>query len=162
MILKNSRHELFAQLVAEGKSATAAMKEAGYSDGRNSWRLMRNEAIRGRIDELLARGAERAEVTVVSLLDELETARQLAMTKGQASAAVQATMGKAKLAGLIVDRREVGGAGEFDHLTDEELVAEASRMARELGLLPPETGSLSLPSPPKQGAIGDGASTARR
>jgi hypothetical protein len=25
---------------------------------------------------------------------------------------------QAKLADLIVDRREVGGAGEFDHLTD--------------------------------------------
>jgi phage terminase small subunit len=162
MILKNSRHERFAQLVSEGKSATAAMKEAGYSDGRNSWRLMNNEAIRGRIDELLARGAERAEVTVASLLEELEVARQLAMQKGQASAAVQATMGKAKLTGLIVDRREVGSAGEFDHLTDEELVAEATRMARELGLLPPETGTLCLPSPTKHRAIGHGAATARR
>jgi hypothetical protein len=119
-------------------------------------------AIRGRIDELLARGAERAEVTVASLPEELEVSRQLAMKKGQASAAVQATMGKAKLTGLIVDRREVGGAGEIDHLTDEELLAEASRMARELGLLPPETGSLSLPSPTMHRAIGHGASTARR
>lgn len=71
---------------------------------------------------------------------------------GQASAAVQATMDKAKLTGLIVDRREVGGGGEFDHLTDEELVAEACRLARELGLFPPEVGSLSLPSLPKHGA----------
>jgi hypothetical protein len=46
---------------------------------------------------------------VASLLEESEVARQLAMQKGQASAAVQATMGKAKLTGLIVDRREVGG-----------------------------------------------------
>jgi hypothetical protein len=101
-------------------------------------------------------------VTVASLLEELEVARQLAMQKGQASAAVQATMGKAKLTGLIVDRREVGGAGEFDHLTDEELVAEAYRMTRELGLIPPETGSLSLPSTTHHRAIGHGAATARR
>ena len=31
-------------------------------------------------------------------------------------------MGKAKICGLIVDRREVGDAGAFDHMTDEELV----------------------------------------
>jgi hypothetical protein len=108
--------------------------------------------IRGRIDELLARGAERAEVTVASLLEELEVARQLAMQKGQASAAVQATMGKAKLTGLIVDRREVGGAGDFSHLTDEELVAEVYRSAQELGFCPPKTGILGLPPPSKHGA----------
>jgi hypothetical protein len=28
--------------------------------------------------------------------------------------------GKAKLLGLITDRREVGDVGAFDHLTDEE------------------------------------------
>ena len=43
-------------------------------------------------------------------------------------------MGKAKICGLIVDRREVGDAGAFDHMTDEELVREATRMARELGI----------------------------
>jgi hypothetical protein len=46
-------------------------------------------------------------------------------------------MGKAKLLGLIVDRREVGDAGAFDDLTDEVLVALAARKARELGLVGP-------------------------
>jgi hypothetical protein len=46
-------------------------------------------------------------------------------------------MGKAKICGLIVDRREVGDAGAFDHMTDEELVREATRMARELGIAGP-------------------------
>jgi hypothetical protein len=57
---------------------------------------------------------------------------------GQTSAAVQAIMGQARIVGAIIDRREVGSAGEFDHLTDAELVARAAREARELGLLPPE------------------------
>jgi hypothetical protein len=42
------------------------------------------------------------------ILAELETARLLALKRGQASSAVAATMGKAKILGLIVDRREVG------------------------------------------------------
>ncbi|MGA8954468.1 MAG: hypothetical protein WB503_03635 [Pseudolabrys sp.] len=58
-------------------------------------------------------------MSVASLLGELEEARQLALKLGQASAAVAATMGKAKIRGLIIDRREVGEAGAFDALTDE-------------------------------------------
>ena len=48
-------------------------------------------------------------------------------------------MGKAKLTGHIIDRREVGQPGEFDHLSDAELVSEAARLARELGLPVPTT-----------------------
>ena len=36
-------------------------------------------------------------------------------------------MGKAKITGLIIDRREVGNVGTFDDMTDEELVEEARR-----------------------------------
>ena len=48
-------------------------------------------------------------------------------------------MGMAKLTGLIIDRREIGQPGEFDHLTDAELVARATREARELGIAGPKT-----------------------
>ena len=77
-----------------------------------------------RTDELKERGAARAEVSVASLLSELEDARLLALKLGQASAAVAATMGEAKITGHIIDRREVGDAGAFDDMTDEELISE--------------------------------------
>jgi|RhiMetdeSRZDD1v2_1073273.scaffolds.fasta_scaffold3392457_1 hypothetical protein len=38
---------------------------------------------------------------------------------------VMATLGKAKILGLIIDRREVGEAGAFDNMTDEQLIEEA-------------------------------------
>jgi hypothetical protein len=69
----------------------------------------------------------------------LEEARQLALKHRQASAAVQASMGKAKILGLIIDRREVGNVGAFDDKSDEELMEEARKRAAALGLLPPET-----------------------
>ena len=47
-------------------------------------------------------------------------------------------MGKAKITGHIIDRREVGDAGAFDALTDEELVAKAAQKARELGIAGPQ------------------------
>ena len=136
-VLRNSRHEKFAQEMAKAKTATAAMAAAGYSDPRNSTRLTKNDEIRRRIEELKERGAARAEVSVASLLAELETARLLALKLGQASAAVQCTMGKAKICGLIIDRREVGDAGKFDDMTDEELISAAARKARELGIAGP-------------------------
>jgi hypothetical protein len=136
-VLRNSRHEKFSQETAKGKTATAAMATAGYSDPRNSTRLTKNDEIRRRIDELKERGAACAEVSVASLLSELEEARQLALKLGQASAAAQCSMGKAKILGLIIDRREVGEVGAFDALTDEELIARATKKARELGIAGP-------------------------
>ena len=136
-VLRNPRHEKFAQEMAKAKTATAAMAAAGYSDPRNSTRLTKNDEIRRRIDELKERGAARAEVSVASLLGELEEARLLALKLGQASAAAQCSMGKAKITGHIIDRREVGDAGAFDALTDEELVREATKKARELGIAGP-------------------------
>jgi hypothetical protein len=47
------------------------------------------------------------------LVAELEDARQLAITQKQASAAVAAVMGKAKIAGLITDKAEVNSKVEL-------------------------------------------------
>jgi len=57
---------------------------------------------------------------------------------GKGLVAVQCTMGKAKILGLIIDRREVGEVGAFDHVTDDELVEEAKKRAAALGLPPPK------------------------
>ena len=46
-------------------------------------------------------------------------------------------MGKAKLLGLVTDRREVGDVGAFDGFTDEQLAEEAARRARSLGIAGP-------------------------
>src|SRR5262249_38648381 len=54
------------------------------------------------------------------------------------SAMAMAIMGKAKILGLILDRREVGEVGAFDHLTDEQLIEEANKMADKLGLPRPK------------------------
>jgi hypothetical protein len=43
----------------------------------------------------------------------------------------------ARVLGLLIDRREVGEAGAFDDMTDEELMQEAVKRARELGIAGP-------------------------
>ena len=46
-------------------------------------------------------------------------------------------MGKARILGLISDRRGVDDVSPFDGFTDEQLVEEATRRARALGIAGP-------------------------
>jgi hypothetical protein len=57
-----------------------------------------------------------AEVAPDNMIRELELARSVAMERGQASAAVTATLAKARLAGLLNDRGESNAepAAKFD------------------------------------------------
>jgi hypothetical protein len=115
-ILPNQRHEAFAQALAKGKTADDAYALAGYRPHRgNASTLRTNQSILDRLAELQERGAKRVEVTVESLSAELDEARALALTSGQISAAVSATMGKAKLHGKLVERKHVTGTiGTYD------------------------------------------------
>lgn len=74
-VLSNSRHERFAQEVAKGSSARAAYEAAGYEAtgqaiGINAGRLLKNASVRARVDEIVAAGAKRAEVSVERILRE--------------------------------------------------------------------------------------------
>jgi hypothetical protein len=112
--LKNPRHERFAQAVARGADAAAAYQSAGYESKGSAAkaaasRLLRNADVSARIAKLRTTPENAltvAEVTAATAIIELEDARQLALKKGQASAAVSATMAKAKLAGLLSDKPE--------------------------------------------------------
>ena len=91
----------------------AAYEAAGYRKHRgNAARLSANEHIKNRVKEIPAVGAERAAVTVQSLIEEAEDARIKAMeSPNGAAAAVSAITAKAKLAGLWrekVDQHSTG------------------------------------------------------
>src|SRR5215217_2081989 len=107
--LETARHEAFAQNVASGMALVEAYEQAGYdrNDG-NAARLKGNDRVTARIRELQDEAKERTLVTIQALTAELEEARQLALEVSNPSAAVSATMGKAKLNGLLVDKAEVG------------------------------------------------------
>ena len=123
--LRNPRHERYCQALFEGLPASAAYEEAGYvpNDG-NAIRLKGNERVQARLAELQDAVAKKAEVTVESLLDELEHARQRADGLDQLSAAVKAISEKAKISGLLVQRVEVGGPGDFAGCDSTEAMAD--------------------------------------
>ena len=104
----SARHEAFAQNVARGMALVEAYAEAGYDRNYgNAVRLKRNDKVARRIAQLQTQAKERTLVTVQTLTAELEDARKLALEVSNPSAAVSATMGKAKLNGLLVDKSEV-------------------------------------------------------
>lgn len=71
-ILKNTRHERFAQALAKGESASAAYVSAGYAkDDGNAIRLTGNDKVKARVAEILGRAAENAGITIEMVLREL-------------------------------------------------------------------------------------------
>ena len=138
--LANPRHEKFARLVwaASAKDYRRALVylAAGYrakldlsepdkchSADVGASVLLKNPKVKARIQEIAAMAAKRHEISEDSLLEELEQARLAALENQQAGAAVAATMGKAKLCGMLVERKETGKPGDFDNMSIEELRA---------------------------------------
>lgn len=116
--LTNAKHELFAQALAKGETATAAYVLAGYkaNDG-NASTLKGNQRIEDRVAEILNKAATRTEITVASI-----TERLLAIaTKGESSSDAPmlsvgraALMDAAKLNGLVIDKGELTGKDGAD------------------------------------------------
>lgn len=98
----------FARLVVELSNKSEAYRQS-YNSNSNSMvqavaaqKLVKQPEIAARIEEHRQMAQEKHNITVESLLSELEEARTVALTceTPQSSAAVTATMGKAKLCGL--------------------------------------------------------------
>lgn len=66
-------------------------------------------------------------VTVETITQELDDAASLARRVEQPGAVIQAIQTKAKLHGLLIDRKETGQPGDFDGLKTETEVVDAFR-----------------------------------
>ena len=107
------KQEKFCQVYIETGNASEAYRQS-YNTAkmkpetvnRTAKQLLDNRKIAARLDELREEHAKRHEITVDTLVAELEEARKLAFETEKAAAAVQATMGKAKLLGLVIEKQE--------------------------------------------------------
>lgn len=107
-------------------NATQAAIRAGYSaktaKSVGSENLTKPD-IAAAIAKFQQKVAKKAEITVHSLADELEEARAIAIAEKQSSAAVSATMGKAKLFGLGVENRRLSGQVHIVNITPKQIEA---------------------------------------
>ena len=68
--------------------------------------LLKHPVIKAEVQTMQEQARERNQVTIDNVVDELEEARQVAKQSGNAAAMVSATLGKAKVLGLVVDKQE--------------------------------------------------------
>ncbi len=103
----------FAMAYVESGNAAEAYRLAYDTSGndatarRNAFTVLHRPRVTAEIERLQSEHRARHNVTVDRLTEELEIARQLALQNKSASAAVSATMGKARLHGLLVDKQEI-------------------------------------------------------
>ena len=128
------KQERFCMVYVETGNASEAyrqsynaenMKEASINV--NACKLLADAKITLRVKELKSGHTKRHELTIDDLVKQLEEARQVALTleNPQCSAAISATMGTAKLLGLVVDKTDIKLTNAKE-LTNEQLAAIAS------------------------------------
>jgi hypothetical protein len=127
------KQEAFALAYVETGNASEAYRRA-YNAGKMKPEVIANKAsallkrgdVRVRVEMAQAKAVERHETTVDDILRELEEARALAAggEKPQPAAMVAASMGKAKLLGMLTDKTELTGkdGGPVENITRIELV----------------------------------------
>jgi len=112
------KQERFCMVYVETGNASEAYRQAYNAEnmsneaiGVEACRLLDHPSVSLKIKELKSGHTKRHELTIDDLVAELEEARQAALSAMvvQSSASVAATMGKAKLLGLVVDKNETTG-----------------------------------------------------
>lgn len=135
-VLRNARYELFAQGIAKGLSREDAYQHAGFEGNakRCAGNIARKPLIRKRIDELLSNAASRAELSRAKILERIYDDWEQSRRLGQMPAALKAgeMLGK-ELHRMFVERKEIGGPGDFDSKTEEELRQIVEDGIKELG-----------------------------
>jgi phage terminase small subunit len=108
------KQEAFAQAYVETGNASEAYRRAYDAEGMKpdvisvkASELLRNGKVAVRVEALQAKHAKRHDITIDALTEQLLEDRRLAYRVEQPGAAVSATMGLAKLHGLVVDRAKV-------------------------------------------------------
>jgi hypothetical protein len=122
MPVLNPRQEKFVQYLAEGKTATEAYALAGYRPSRaNASHLLDNPDVIERLRQITTNRGVAAAVTAEDLIEQNQKVFDAAYNAKQFSAAVGANKEISILSGIRVERSEIGGPGEFDHMSDDEL-----------------------------------------
>lgn len=110
------KQERFCQKYIETGNASEAYRQSYDAENMSpeairveACRLLQNPNVALMVVELQEKLRERHGVTVDSLTEELDEARALALKIEQPAPAISATMGKAKLHGLIVEKNEHTG-----------------------------------------------------
>jgi len=139
-ILRNPRHERFAQLRAGGARPSDAYRSLGYSKegaAQSAAKLSKRADVRERIDEILAESAKTVAAEVAfdqkRVLQRLDVLSRKAEELKQISAAVRCEELIGKERGMFVERslRTVRSVGDMTVEELEALVSEAEAYQKQ-------------------------------
>lgn len=142
-VLKNAKHEAFAQAMANGRTAADAYVAAGFNPSRSAAsRLSTNVNIKRRIDEIKVRVSEKAEWSAADRLLSLKVIHDASMSEDRRTAiAAIAEANKMQGSYAPVKREHSGPNGgpiEYANLTEEEIDARIAALASGAGEHEPE------------------------
>lgn len=137
-VLRNLEDERFCQMVVAGKEPADAYLETGGTSGNPplaASRRMARKVIRRRVGELMDVNARRAQLSRSKILERVYEDWELSRKLGQmAAAATNAKLLGGELHRMFIERKEIGGAGDFDHKSPEELLDYIKKELSEMGM----------------------------
>jgi len=134
------KEKAFSLKFVECNNASEAYRTA-YNVGKNTkpetvwgaaYKTLAKGHVAARVKELQDKAQALTLVTVASITLELEEARAVALQEGQGSAMTSASMGKAKIHGLLIDKTD----NKHEHgISDSmaELIANARENTNRIG-----------------------------
>lgn len=157
-LLKNPRHERFAQEIASGKSATQAYAAAGFESHRqNAARLRSNDDIKARVEQILSQAALRVEITQARVLAEMgkigfADIRRAVTWYSQTTVAVIDADADVN---ALIDEGEIRHAvqNQVELKSSDDLDDDTAAAIREVSMT--DKGSLSIKFHDKRGALAD-------
>lgn len=131
-VLKNARHEAFAQGLAAGKTQDDAYSEAGFKPSRSAAsRLSTNVNVKRRVAEIKARIAEKAEWSAADRLSSLKAIHDAALTEDRRTAIAAISEANKMQGSYAPSKQELTGKGggpvvvadlaRLKGMTDQEL-----------------------------------------
>lgn len=131
--LRNPVHERFArEWLKTADAANAYRKAFGKTYSHTvakaaGWRLRNRPYMQKRIDELQRQMMKRSDITLDKILSDYQEALDMARDAKKPSEMVMAAREQAKITGLLIERKEVGGPNDFDSMNNMTEILEAVR-----------------------------------
>jgi phage terminase small subunit len=139
------KQEKFCRIYAtEDVTRTEAAKLAGYGDGTAAWAASRflngrdYPHILARIGEIKEELSRKYEVSFDGHVRQLAKIRDMALEKGNYTAAVAAEKSRGQVAGLYISRSEIL-VGKIDQMSREEVLAEIAKLQTQFPILIDQT-----------------------
>jgi hypothetical protein len=135
------KQEKFCRIYAtEDVTRTEAAKMAGFGDGTASWAASRflngrdYPHVLARVAEIKEELARKYEVTFDGHIRQLARIRDMALEKGNYTAAHAAEKSRGQAAGLYISRSEIL-VGKIDQMSRDEVLAEITKLQSQFPIL---------------------------